>query len=200
MPTGNTAAIQDGTDTSVRRYLVRVGRGFGLAMHQRDDDIDAPIVHAQPSSYHAEGMVKAQAIIDVLEENTHEQNLDACGRAFRKRRAEWEHHVALTTEARARYEAMIAKVETWEPPAELAGVKVDALRQLRESLEHDCNSSYAREEPTPVDVMDWWETEIAEARRSLAYHTEKNGKEAALVAEQNAMIDAFYASLPAEDA
>lgn len=198
MPTGNTAAIYDGSDMSVRRYLTRIGRGFGLAMHQRDDDLDAPIVHAQPSSYHAEGMVKAQAAIDVLEENTHDQNLDACGRAFRKRREEWEKRSAATSEASARYEAMIAKVQAWAPPEELKGIKAQALEQLRESLEHDCR--YRDDEPLPVDVMDWWETEIREARRSLAYHVEQHAKEVERVEHNNAMIDAFYDSLPPSDA
>lgn len=196
MPNGYTAKIYDGSDVTLRGYLLGVARAMGYAVLQRDDSADVPVRKAEPTTrYHDESIDKARRRRDWL------QTLDAHD-AEREARAEHEAEHASWVESRdrmhemqLRYETMIANVEGWHPDPLIESTKEVALKYLRESLEFD---TYNSGPPVPQTGAAWLSQQLAIAERNIAYHEAERAKEIERTAERNRYIDAFYASLPAE--
>lgn len=198
MPTGLTADIYDGSDTSMRAYLMHIGRHMGFAVMQRDDPRDTPIKRVEPhTSYYDESLatnIERRAWLDSLNAK---EIAGAAQRAYEDDHGAWFKRRAEKAELQKRYEQMIRQVEAWEPGELLQGVKDLALEQLRQSIDFDCGGTYdtAPEQPDPYV---WLSREIAACDKAVQRAHEGIAEEIARTAERNRYIDAFYAALPDE--
>lgn len=198
MPTGYTHAVQTGKVTTLRDFALSCARAFGACIMMRDEPADVPIpAEFQPETrYYDELEAQATATLRELSDVSPE---DADARAL----ADYTDAVAARherrrkrAEERARYEAMLAQVEAWTPPTpEHDELKRFMARQLRESIDFDCDGRYDTH-PVRETGADWLTRELADAERRLASAQEHRREEIARVAGRNAWVAALRASLP----
>lgn len=209
MPSGITAAIYDGSDTTLRGYLMQIGRGMGFAVMQRDDDPREPVKPVEPQTgYYERELTRSRERLAELEAMTPRTARVAAREAADAARSAWadrrDHKLAL----RGRYEEMIRQVEAWEPEPLIATetqIKEEALKYLRESIEFDCGKpgEEMRYYPKPQTLTpdDWLKREIEATRAAIDRHEQSIREERTRTAERNRYITAFLASLPpAEEA
>lgn len=198
MPNGITAAIYEGQSTSLRDYLMRVGRQCGFAVYQRDDNPDDPVKPVEPSDYHVKALVAAEARIAEVRAWSDEDADREAKAQFDAEFRRWLESRNEKGQIRERYEAMRTEVEAWQPDPIASFVKDQAIKYLNESIEFDCGSDDDRWYPEPKFVLgpQFREQELAKASHDADYHTAENLKEIARADERNKYIAAFLASLP----
>lgn len=192
MPTGYTAAVENGQMTELRDFILTCARGMGACIMQRDDPIADPPKHRQPSGHYVECLATAQA---------DERRLSVMSLTQADVEAETEYVAAVKSydestarqvAENARYEAMIDKVVRWVPPtSEHEGLKTFMLDQLRTS-----KYDYWPKRPVRMDATMWLATARERAAGRVEYYTREYAEDAERCASQNAWIDALYASLP----
>lgn len=204
MPMGITAAIYEGEDVSVRDYLMGVGRQMGFAIMQRDESMAEPVKPVEPhTSYYDEQIQNAEARLAELDAMTEAQADRAAREDHAQKLKAWQDRRDEKQALRERYEAMVEKVEAWEPDpliAETTETKELALKYLRESIEFDCDKPgdtfLFDSEPQPVTGDLWLTGQRLEAERNLKYGIDHRREELERVEERNRYISAFLRSLP----
>lgn len=197
MPTGYTADVQDGKVTKFSDFAWRCARAFGALITMRDDPGSAAIPGAfKVDDYYAKsaqddevkiGRVLLMADVD-CEAAALKAHTDAVAYA-----AEYAETKKLQ---RARYQAMIAKVEAWTPPSQdHEGMKKFMLKQLAESLEFDCGGDYSPTVEPLLSGHDWRLRQLALANESLIRSRESLRKEEERVATRNKWIRELRESL-----
>lgn len=195
MPTGYTADVADGKVTDFRTFALRCARQFGATIMQRDDPLDEPPKHREPSDYYEKQLAQAKARYAELVAMTPEQAEDAARAEYGQRRAQAAEWQRKKDETRNRYNAMLAEVMAWEPPtAEHVGLKKFMIDQLVESRKFDCHN-YASDEVERLDGADWLERERTRTFESIGRYAKEVAEEQARCDGANAWIDALYASL-----
>lgn len=199
MPTGYTACVSDGTVTDLKTFAMRLARGMGACVSMRDEPHDAPLPERfEPSPYHGDRVRELIAQIGTLNALTPEQADAEARKAMVEFEADREADKQKWEERRARYQAMIAKVEAWEGAPE--GIKEFGLDQLRESLKLDCGPVFRFwGQPPPECGKAWRAARLAELNNDLAYHAKANAEEAERVASRNAWLAQLRASLEGQD-
>lgn len=201
MPTGYTAPVQDGDITDLADYALTCARGFGAMVLLRDSDQSLEATrryveeqsYAEASGYYVDALRKSRERLTELRSMTDEQALAASRaahdavvegnqRSERKRVAEL-----------ARYEAMIEKVEAWEPPTEdHVAFKQFMLDQLRESVKFDCRPFSM---PAPEVSLAWRDEEIEGELRNIQRYEDAIEKEAERNAGRIGWVTALLDSL-----
>jgi len=196
MPNGYTAPIYEGEDISFRDFILRCARGFGFAVGQRDEPMDAPLkTYFEPNTkYHDDALKKAWATlerVDAMSDAELEQEAQERYEAGVRAHEEAAEKTAAMAE---RYDAMIEKVEAWPVPGELAEMKKTILGWLRESREHDAGRVYPSmpERQTGAELRE----ELRErAMRDIAYHVKSRQEEIDRTEERNAYARLLLDSL-----
>lgn len=196
MPTGYTAAVQDGTITDFPAFAMQCARAFGALITMRDDPFDAPVPERfEPStSYHDERLAAASAALAELRALTPEQAEDRAYQAWKAATARHMDRERERAAQRERYEAMLAKVLAWEAPSpDHTELRTFMADQLRQSIEFDCGHA----SPAPERLLGpaWLAAEIASAKRDLAYHTKARAEEVDRAAGRTQWVAALRASL-----
>ncbi len=195
MLTGYTQLIDSDPNVTLRAYALRCARAFGACVMQRDESIDNPPRHREPSTYHAEELSKAKAALAAAKAmSTDAAEAGALAR-FNKERDYYKAAVAERAEKLARYNRIRAEVEAWTPPsADHVGLKTFMLSQIDETIRFD--HGYALDVPKRVTAMAYKAKEIESAKRDVAYHAAKDEEEVRRCREADAWIDALVGSLP----
>jgi len=169
MPTGYTADVQDGKVTSFRAFAMQCARAFGALVTMRDDDQDAPIPEElKPGEYYISSVQSDEVKLGGLLAMGDEEASTKAAEAYEAQLAYSREYRAKKIAQRKRYEAMLAKVEAWEPPSpDHEGMKKFMLSQLRESIEFDCSSDYTPTVEPLLSGADWRKQQIARAQESL---------------------------------
>lgn len=196
MPTGYTSDLYDGNDVTLRDFILRCARGMGALIMMRDDPWDAPIRTFEPSAHHANAIEKTKARLDELVNMHPDEIARAAEEAHQKAYQSWRDRRDEKLALRGRYEDMLNKVRTWQPPTpEHEGLRALMVDQLESSIKFDCSMSY--DEP-PVRKPDgaWFTEQVERAQESLAYHVEEDAKERQRTADRNAWVQALMEALP----
>ncbi len=121
----------------------------------------------------------------------------AAEEAYQASHTFWIERQRQTAIERARYEAMIAKVEAWTPPTpDHDGLKKFMLDQLRESVEWDCGGfGGSGPAPTRQTEAEWKAEALAQARHQIEHYTAEHAKEIERVNGRNEWIRDLRASL-----
>jgi len=198
MPTGYTADVQSGKVTTLTEYAMQCARAFGATIMMRDDPADKPIpARFEPqTAYNDEGLAEAQKQLAELEALTDSECADRAEDDYQKSLVVYHERVARRAEQKARYEAMIAKVNAWEAPRTHAEMKSFMLSQLRQSVDFDCNGEWDREPKREAPVA-WRARKISDAAKNISYHAEARKKEIERTEDRNKWLDDLRASLAA---
>jgi hypothetical protein len=169
MPTGYTAAVEDGTITDLPTFALRCARAFGALIMMREEPADAPIPEDppfEPSSYHTDSLARAEKRLLALLEMTAGQVEAECDAVYKRRVQEAAEDVAQLKVKNDRYRAMRQKVEAWTPPSsEHEGLKRFMLEELDSSV-----YTYIPTPPERILPAVWLATEIASVERDILYH------------------------------
>lgn len=195
MPTGYTASVADGTVTDLKTFALTLARGVGALVMMRDEPWDAPIPDRfEPSDYYVKRIEELTAEYARLEALTpgqvkaeilREQNDYADRKAEAFRRHE---------EQKARYDAMIAKVEAWQGAPE--GIKEFALEQLRDSKDFDCREPFRYYgSPPQSNPFNWINDKLATTARDLKRAEDSYAEEIERTEARNAWIKQLKESL-----
>lgn len=192
MPSGYTEMISRGV--SFQEFALGCARAFGATISMRDDPPDAPIPDEfEPSDYHLKKIEDAKARLYDLQRMTPDEIRTAAEKAGRELVAYWTGSNDRKAELRAKYEAMLAEVESWTPPTpEHEGMKKFMRDQITESIRWDCSSSGA---PEPKDAPAWHAEQIALAERDIAYHTKEHAEEVERCRQRTEWVRALRRSL-----
>lgn len=198
MPTGYTAKIADGI--SFREFAMDCARAFGACIEIRDEPGGGEAIPEkfEPSDYHDKRLAEARAertrIFAMSAEET-EVAAEAAWNAAETRRLE---RLAGYRALRSRYEAMLADVDAWKPPTiEHAEMRTFMRDQITQSINFDCNESYADTPEKRLTGSEWWGTMLAKADRDIEYHAREAGKERERAASRTKWVANLRASLPA---
>lgn len=195
MPTGYTAAVADGSITTLRDFALRCSRGMGALVTMRDEPFDAPVpTRLEPSRWNEERLAETEAKLAELRAMGPGEKAEVAAAAQAKARASWREGQARKAEQRGRYQAMLERVKAWRTEAE--GIRSFMLEQLEMSIEGDCPPIDEFDAEPPTQTADeWWRNALADAERLLAYHTRAHGEELERTAERNRWLAALWASL-----
>ena len=199
MPTGYTAHIADGTETTLRQFALRCARGMGALATMRDDPWDAPIPTAlPPSSYHADQIAETKSEIDRLNAMTPDALASAALADFVERYESWTDTRTKDKERHERYTTLLNQLETasvdWPE-----GFAAFMRSQLEESRKFDCHTGGELDrwnpEPKPETPEQWRADRLAQLYKDLAYHTVEHQKELDRTAERNAWLAKLHNAL-----
>lgn len=196
MPTSYTSPVADGTITDFATFAKRCARAMGALIMMRDDPMDAPVTDEafEPTDYHQKALVTAKARLRTLSFLTPDEVQEEADVDYAKRVAEWEAYAAEKATTRARYEAMLAEVNTWAAPASHESFRTFMQEQLRESIRFDVYDSL---KPERLPASEWLSQKVQSAARDVAYHLEQHEKEVQRCAERKAWWAGLVAALPA---
>lgn len=195
MPSAYTASVADGTITDLKPFAIQLARGMGALIMMRDDPWDAPIPEKfEPSQYNAGQLAEAKTERDRVLAMTGAEAETAAKAEAAEHDALIANRKAERTEQRARYQAMIEKVEAWDGAPE--GIKEFGLSQLRESMEFDCAEQFTWYKDRPSEDGEVWRAaKLTEIERSMAYHAKAQTEEEARVEARNAWLAQLRKSL-----
>lgn len=195
MPTGYTAAVATGDVTDLRSFALQCARGMGALIMMRDLPSDAPVPEKfEPGTYNAERLKEAEARLAEIEAMDAPAAEAAADAEYQEQRQRNEEYLARGKAERARYEAMIAKVDAWHGAPE--GLKPFMLEQLHRGMEFDCPTDRTPlyKDP-PMTGPEWKASQLRKLRRDVSYHREEDAKERARTAERNAWVAQLHGAL-----
>lgn len=201
MPTGYTAPVQDGSITDLADYALMCARAFGAMVLLRDSDQSLEATrryveeqtYAEASGYYVDALRKSKDRLAELRLMTDTEALAASQAAHDEVVASNERSEEKRVVELARYEAMIEKVEAWEPPTEDHDkFKEFMLSQLRESVEFDCRPFSM---PAPDVSLTWRDDEIERELRNVKRCEGEIAKEAERNAGRIGWVTALLDSL-----
>lgn len=194
MPTGYTAAIQEGA--TFKEFALQCARAFGAAIMQRDEPLDSPLqTVVEPSDYHLkalENAIEAKAQLDAMQhwewsdllDKHHADKLNSITEAKNK-----------ANELRAKYEAVLADVNKWNPPTEEhKGIKEFMQSQIAESINFDCSTSYY-DDYTKPSLEQFKIDKYKSVNQSIEYHTKQHEAEVKRCAERTKWLTDYVKSL-----
>lgn len=198
MPTGYTADVQDGKITEFSDFVWRCARGMGALINMRDEPWGAPIPERfEPNTrYYDEALTKSEARLAELRAMSPLAVREAAQQSYAERTRGDHDYAADKDVKRARYEAMLAKVEAWEPPTQdHVGFKDFMADQLRQSIDFDCSPGGYYDAPKKLEPAEWHEAEVKKAERDIEYHTTERTKEITRTEARNQWLAQLRASL-----
>lgn len=201
MPTGYTDPVYT-KKLTFPEYAMGCARAFGALIMMRDDPADAPIPQEFfPSDYHKKALDSAWEKLTFLK-GMSPAEVRLWGSAEQKKQMESLQEIRNKSEDAERiaaYQRMLAHVEAWEPPTnDHVKFKEFMADQLRQSIEGDAPTRWYDESisrlaaRTPVEMHAY---ELAEAERSVAYHTKEWDAEVKRTRERNEWVAALRKSL-----
>lgn len=198
MPTGYTWGVANGEITELEPFVWQVARGMGALITMRDEPPDAPVPDRfEPSQYHAKQLAEARQERDRIRAMTADEAANAAAASI----AEYERDKAQAEREnaaqRARYEAMLAKVNAWSGAPE--GIREFAIRQLHDSIEHDCPVffHFYRDRPSG-DGEEWRAAKLAKLERDILYHAKAQAEEEERTEQRNLWMAQLRRSLAAQ--
>jgi hypothetical protein len=192
MPTGYTHKVQSGEITEFRDFAMQCARAFGATITMRDDPMDAPIPDEfAPSTWHVDKIATARRELDELDGLGMEHCERAADAAYKDAVKYYEESEARRAQENARYDAMRAKVEAWEPPSpDHVEMKSFMLEQLSVSMDR-----YTSTPPTRLTGAAWLGERVRALQRDIEYHTTENKKEIERAAQRTLWIRQLRESL-----
>lgn len=197
MPTGYTYKVASGEITDFADFAKTCARAFGAAIHQRDDEADAPLkLTIERSGYYPRRLAEKR------EELTRWQTMPA-EQVYRAREEKYQADLAYYRERLAevernirRYRDMQEKVRLWQPPTpEHTGIKDFMLDQLNVSIQGEYAPDPPRTDVLAVPIEKYRASQIEQIKGEIAYHEEAIIKDEQGCAKSEAWLRALVASV-----
>jgi sugar-specific transcriptional regulator TrmB len=164
----------------------------------RDAPSGAPIPDEFiPSTYHKDAIEKAKE--ELLVTYTIEEAQASLDEEYENKVRNNEKVVEERKALSNRYNAMLQEVIKWEAPSEdHRGLKDFCIKQLIDSMNHDCDYSHYSETPEKESVEQWIANKREHAEKHLRYHEEEWEKEKERIANRNNWVKLLRNSLDKE--
>lgn len=196
MPTGYTDSIKDGI--TFKTFALNCARAFGACIMLRDEPGGGEQIPEafEPSDYHQKALAVARSELATLESMTSME----CGfkAATERQSAEARRleRIAELDNLRQKYEEMLICAQGWTPPtSEHVGLKEFMVKQIKDSINWDCDASFYAT-PTPeLSGVEWLEGAKAKAIKDIEYHKTKWAEEVQRTAERNTWVSNLRNSL-----
>lgn len=179
MPTGYTAAVQDGEVKTLAQFTRECARAFILDL--RDEALDAPI--PRKSECQASGLKMYRNMAAATLNEIHRLHGLSAADAEREAADDYaketdrlRERLASKQQSRERYTAMLEKVRAWDAPARMAQVRAFMIEQLENSLQFDCSTSSFDVPPERLTGPEWLERAIAGAQENHKRYVEEIAK------------------------
>lgn len=143
MSTGYTHLVSEGK-ISFEKFVLSCARGMGYCIMQRDDDMSVPPkLQSIDNSYDSDRLKELFREKDKLNNLSDKEILEKERASIKTSIDSYIKYKKEREVQEVNYKEMIKKVEDWSPPtSEHNSLKEFMLKQLRESLEFDCNGDY----------------------------------------------------------
>lgn len=198
MPTGYTAAVADGTITTLKDFAEACFRGMGVCVTMRDEPSDVPVPESfQVSTYHADKVANyKKQLVGFVTTPEHELR-EYYAAAVKKETEQLDIQVKQNTSIYKRYSDMrdlVYKLKPENAPAglDLHGFKEFMLDQLKTSINFDVSTVGAeRELPEYMLQFDtWYAHMLIELAEKIRHHRECHDKEVKKTHERNEWLKA----------
>jgi hypothetical protein len=196
MPTGYTAAIEDGIDFPT--FALNCARAFGACVELRDEPGGGEVIPDafEPSDYHSKAIERILANMQTLLSMTPEERVQAAEKQWQENEAQRLRTLDRKKKLELAYLVMLNKVKEWEPPTEdHAQLKTFMQEQIRESIRFDCATSYAPEPSLRLSADEWHKQSMDDYIRDLAYHRENDTEEKKRAKDRTEWVKALRQSL-----
>lgn len=179
MPTGYTYPIIEKSAYSFKEYAMDCARAFGACILMRDDPKDTPIPEKfEPSDYNQRASEQAKRKLSELSAMTQEEQVAFGQSASKSAITHALEYLNKQKAENAKLDAMAKKVEAWAPPTEKhKGLKKFMLEQIAISKNKIEYSMEGVEQAKARLPLDFYDDALADAKRSIEYHTKANEKE-----------------------
>lgn len=201
MPSGLTCDIYNGTDTSLRGFILMCATQFGPGYRaskggERKLPADkAPVLKVEEyynrrANEALEDLDKWNSLFSNLEEAQKLYDIE-----YEQRKRINEELNKEREEAKERYLSVYQKVKEWEVPETYKPIKKFMIEQLEKSINWDCShiTTY-KEEKVPIEQ--WLNSKIKSANSDLQYYREKYNAEVQEVNSDNEYLKGLYEILP----
>ena len=197
MPTGYAAPIEEDPDFTFEQYVWRCARAFLVECK----DSDGPIPECYELRDHYTDRIKeAEADLFLLEAMTLPTVLSEAQTAFERHVASQEKCEQERLQKLARYDAMQAKVEAWDPQDKVVekGLKAMLLEQIATSTDYMRKPSWVPPEPplTTEQARAWKQERITQTKENLQRSKDGLQKAQENNAKTNAWLVAIRATVP----
>ncbi|MEG5263283.1 hypothetical protein TRP66_03140 [Pseudomonas sp. JDS28PS106] len=196
MPTGYTHDIKDGI--SFKAFALNCARAFGACITLRDEPGGGEKIpeEFQPSDYHFKALAEARSTLATLESMTSME----CGFKAAEQHDQGERlrldRLKELADLKQRYEEMLDCARLWSPPtADHAGLKEFMIKQISESIDWDCDTTYYSRPTERLSASEWLECAKSKAMKDIEYHKEHWAAELQRTADRNAWVNALRESL-----
>lgn len=193
MPTGYTADVANGKISDFPTFAMQCARAFGALVTMRDEPLSAPVPVFEPSDFHIEALLAAQARLDHLNAMSSDEIVSARNAEEAERQKRDDERETNRAQQEDRYRSMLAAVDAWEPPTkDHVDMRAFMRSQLIESINSDCRPWET--EPLPSPSL-WHQEMIKQAEKDMNYHQAKYEKEVTSVRSRNQWVADLRASL-----
>ncbi|VWB97432.1 hypothetical protein [Burkholderia lata] len=175
MPTGYTADIAKGI--TFEQYAWNCARAFGALMMLRDDH-QAPIpAKIEPDGYYQRCLEEAHETLTRVSSWSTAQIAAEYQAHFDARLAAYQARIDRTAALRAKYDAMLAQVQAWQPPTpDHEAYKQFMASQIVESIKFDCCVEHDCA-PLPEDPAAWLAEWTADLTERLVHYEQRHREE-----------------------
>lgn len=196
MPTGYTESIKDGI--SFQTFALDCARAFGACIMLRDEKSGGDQIpeEFQPSDYSFKALAAARSVLATLETMTSME----CGfKAAAEHKESEERRLTRLKELadlKQKYEEMLECAQAWVAPTpNHTGLKMFMVKQITDSIDWDCDTTFYDEPAPQLSGAEWLETAKAKAIKDIEYHKKQWADELARTTERNAWVRDLRASL-----
>lgn len=174
MPTGYTCKVASGEITDFADFAKTCARAFGAAIHQRDDEVDAPLkLTIERSDYYPRRLAEEREELARWQTMSAEQVYRAREEKYQADLAYYRERLAEVERSIRRYRDMQEKVRLWQPPTpEHTGIKDFMLDQLDVSIQGEYTPDPPRTDGLIVPIEKYRANQIEKIKDEIAYHEE----------------------------
>ena len=197
MPTGYTHDIENGQ--TFEDYALRCARAFGACTLQRDESANERPKLREESSLYEEKLPEALAEYGYLMSLNNKQQEEYGTEERDKEIVSIQASLEKKRDLESKYRDMLNKVELWVPPTNNhVSLKGFMIKQITDSIEFDCNTTYYIEELQKAITKkpaDFYADAVKKTEWNCNYYQEELEKDQQRTEEANAWIMDLYKSL-----
>lgn len=200
MPTGYTSDIYNGKSQTFEEFALSCAHAFLFNM--REAAADAPIPdYLELSDYHVRELAKAKKDLALYRKMSLADAKKIFDKDFKTNQKENKQSLRKNGDLFFRYHEMLTKVERWNPPKALAGLKKFMEEQLSESIKFDCSAVTSTPKPkddddeNPRDVKSWLKAKKENSQNDIEYHSRELKKEQKAAEDYKVWVKALKTSI-----
>jgi hypothetical protein len=195
MPTGYTAAIEDGEITTGKDFLMQCSRNFGAMMHMREEPMGAKIEKRIPSDYYDKQLKESKEKLDFYCQMTDEEIQVEIEIEFKKAIESNKKYYESGLSKNKAYAKVLAEVLQWSPPTDdHVNLKEFAIQQIEMCMD-DHHIKYKDLIPEKLSIQEWHAAKIEGCLENMKYYSKSKKQEEDRCKETNKWIVLLVKSL-----